>query len=57
MSIAILIKNLKKEYEIFKTPRERLKKALGLKYAVEKHVALSDINLTINKGDVLGQRY
>ena len=54
MSIAILIKNLKKEYEIFKTPRERLKKALGLKYAVEKHVALSDINLTINKGDVLG---
>jgi len=55
-NVAISLKNISKHYRLYSDPKDRLKEALNpfRRTYHKKHEALCDIDLTINKGDVIG---
>ena len=55
-NIAIRVKNLEKVYKLYNKPSDRVKEAFGLgrKKRHTPHHALSNINLTINRGETVG---
>lgn len=52
----IEVKNLCKVYKLYSNPMDRVKDALGLskKPCFTEHYALSDVNITIDKGECVG---
>lgn len=54
MNVSVNIKNLTKEYRIYRTNKERLKDALIPKHKNKTFYALNDINITAYEGDVIG---
>ena len=55
-SIAIRAENISKIYKLYDKPSDRMKEALGLsrKKRHKEHYALTDVNLTIYKGETVG---
>lgn len=55
-NIVIDIKQLNKFYKLYNTPMERLKEALSItkKQYYTEHYALSDINIQVKQGEILG---
>ena len=55
-SPAIQVKNLKKIYKLYDSPKDRIKEACGFgrKQAHKLHYALNDVSLEIRKGETVG---
>lgn len=51
---AIKVKDLSKQYKVYKTPRDILFDFIGLKSRYSKKWALKDVSFDIKKGDVVG---
>lgn len=55
-NVAIKAENITKVYKLYEKPSDRMKEALGLsrKRKHKEHYALTDVDLTINKGETVG---
>jgi ABC-type polysaccharide/polyol phosphate transport system ATPase subunit len=54
MNVSVNIKNVTKEYRIYRTNKERMKDALIPKHKNKTFFALDDISLKAYEGDVIG---
>lgn len=54
MAESVIIKNLTKEYKVFRNNKERLKDLFIPKNKTKRFYALKDITLTANEGDIIG---
>ena len=55
MNVSVNIKNVTKEYRIYRTNKERMKDALIPKHKNKTFFALDDISLKAYEGDVIGR--
>ena len=54
MNVSVNIKNVTKEYRIYRTNKERIKDALIPKHKNNTFFALDDVSITAHEGDVIG---
>lgn len=54
MSVSVNIKNVTKEYRIYRNNKERIKDALIPKNKNNTFFALDDVSITAHEGDVIG---